>query len=346
MSVKFGVIGDGHLDKNRILDVVGTVANEVMLDHMEGVIKSMVAQGITDIIWLGDVADKSTLSDEAELLLMKKVHKWTKKVTLHIIPGNHDLEQENVHSLCKLEWLAKSGLIPNLYIYTEYTKKKIQGLTFEFLPYPLKESKSKKPTICIGHFGVSGAIGDNGSRLRGGHEHKAKDNSVYILGHLHTTQKVGKSYYPGTLYQTSFGEPMPKGYSIFEINKNYEVVGDWWKELEPPFKFINLEVFEQDDLVIPDNPMHKVKVFYASDKVDIPSNLMLKYSNIVELIPFKNKIELAEQKDLIQRPETIDYDIKSNLPDFLSGRKLTKKQIKRANKLVDKALADIYKLGD
>lgn len=308
MALKIGVIGDAHMDKSRILNVVGEGANKIMVDYIDSVIKKMVDAGVDYIVQTGDVGDEPSLSDESELLWFDLLHKWDGKVELHIYLGNHDIEQERVHALCKIEWMAKH-VWKTIHVHTKYAKTTMGDLLVEFLPYPLKASQTKKPSICFGHFGRAGAVGDNGYALRGGEETAEGDNSLYILGHLHTPQKVGQSYFPGTLYQTAFGEPLPKGYAIFTINDKYQVKKGWWIEAEPPFKFMNVEINVQEDLDKVDKNLRVFQKLFCHADVVVPSNFMLQHPNVIDVVRFKSEVELTNLKEA--QVEKVEYGITS-----------------------------------
>lgn len=345
--MKFGTIGDLHLDKSRIINVLDfKPATDLMLKQVNNVLSIFYKEQVDFVTFLGDISDKQTLSDYAELQLLKLLHSWDGKLCIHIILGNHDIEQETVHSLCKIEWMSQNCW-KTIKVHTKYHAEKIQKIWFEFLPYPLIKGK-KQNSICFGHFDRPGAIGDNGLPIRSQHEVDDSDDRTYILGHLHTPQKVKQSYFPGTLYQTSFGETDKKGYGLFTTDKQGKLnhKGDsWFNEFEAPFKFINLDISTQKQL---DNIKKYIKEneyikLFIKNKLDIPSNLQITYPQIIDIIGYKDKKDLSQLLTLEQTEQNIAYQVTDNLDNFLKAKGRTTKQIKQAKKLVNEALS---KMGE
>lgn len=338
--IKVGTIGDLHLDKSRIKNVVGDNSTDLMLDSVDKTLKYFHEQKVDFVVFLGDLSDEPSLSDLSELKLMRLLSKWDTKLKIHIILGNHDIEQENVHSLCKIEFLANK-FWKTIKVHTSYDTLELRDTTFEFLPYPVKKGKVKG-SICFGHFEISGATGDNGRTIKSSHE--VKSSQTYILGHLHTKQKVGKHYFPGTLYQTSFGENSDKGFGLFEIKKgkitnpNSCLVSE-----KPSFTFVNLELHKQKELdnikeIIKDDTFYKI---FIKSNLEVPSNLTIIYKNIVEIIPFKDKKDLNQLVNLEQSVENIAYSVTDNLDEFLKARNHSPEQIEKAKQHVAKAIEQL-----
>ena len=333
--MKFGTIGDLHLDKARIANIIGhKESTDMMIAHTNEILSIFYKEGVEFVTFLGDLCDKPTLSDYAELKLMELLSSWDDRLNIHIILGNHDVEQETVHSLCKIEWLA-SSYWKTIKVHTKYYTEKIDKHWVEFLPFPLTTGK-KKNSICFGHFDRPGAVGDNGLYVRSHNTVDDKDTRIYVLGHLHTPQQVGNSYFPGTSYQTSFGETLTKGYGLFDTSD----LKNWFIEFEPPFKFVNLDISKQkqlDNLGKYINKGEYIKLFIKR-KLHLPSNLQISYPQIIDIVAYKNKQDLQQLQTLEQTEQNIAYGVTDNLDDFLKAKGRTPEQIAKAKELVNDAI--------
>lgn len=333
--LSIATIGDLHYDKKRLDAVLGDLALSLMNKAIRMALDKAIEAKVDVVVFLGDIGDMPTLSDKAELEFQKILKEYDEKdvYDIDVILGNHDVEQKLVNSLCKLQHLSDTGYFKRTRVYSEYSKRKLKGVTLEYLPFPLKKAKVKH-SIAFGHFERPGTVLDNGHPVGEGHGvEEEKGTSYYVLGHLHTCQTVGRSYYPGTLYQTSFGERPDKFMGFYKAR-----IKDGKLEFkanavpfDSPFKLINLEVKSLKDLnKISKDLTTKYRILYNA-KLEIPRNLMLKNPNVIEVLPYKDKVELSQ----LLKPETVTYSVTDNLTDFLEKDGLSPKQIKRALKLVE-----------
>jgi hypothetical protein len=107
--------------------------------------------------------------------------------------------------------LQSYGLEPRIKVFIHQEDYEIEGVPVRFLPHPYTKTSSKR--LNIGHFEVTGAIRDNGYKIKEGIE----NSNLALVGHLHTPHRIGNNYFSGTLYQTNFGESLPKSFHHFKV---------------------------------------------------------------------------------------------------------------------------------
>ncbi|QJT70992.1 Metallophos_2 domain-containing protein [Vibrio phage vB_VcorM_GR7B] len=338
-SLDYVGIGDPHLDK--LYNKFGEEAIPLQMAELRKPCDYALENGIKTVIYLGDTADNPRLSYQAQIALQDHLFKYDKKgLEQHIILGNHDVEAEDYHALETIQNLIKNGAFKNVVLYEKPEQVWIDGVPFNFLPFPAKEPLDKTNAINIAHIERPGALRDNGMRIqKGGIEEDSRDD-VWDVGHLHTPQQQGRTVYAGTLFQTNFGESLPK--SFLHCSAKYDAKKNKIKRtfqriaVDPAFKFFNLEVNELADLKqIEKNPLYLYKVF-ANTEMELPKNLMAKYPNVIQTLGFSSKEEL---KDLMDTSTAkITHDVRDGLDDYLKEtRGFNEDQIKRAHTLLDEA---------
>lgn len=329
-------IGDLHLDK---LIKYWTNANVLQLNAVRKVVRQGMLKGATQLFFLGDLAEgirDSTgnamrLSEEGQCELLKLFLWLDQLIDTHVILGNHDWASEGNHSLGVFIEMQKHGVFKRVRFYPELERVKIGGKKIAMLPYPNIEPP-KGSDLGFAHYEVSGALGDNGRPV---HSNDTFDwNCPMIQGHLHTHQKVRNHWYPGTLYQTSFGENADKGYALFHLSEKLKVK---WIQHQAPFKLVNLRVNSREDFSkLVKDPYTLFKLF-LHESVVVPDGLLTKYPNIVNRLSFTNAAEAeALVNDEFQLENSrIDLDARSVLPAYLTRQGATKTQITRAEQIID-----------
>lgn len=326
--MEFITIGDLHLDKPRLNNIIPNVL-DLQMAAVKTILDYAVSKSVKNIFFLGDIADMPRLSDVSAKAFYNLLLDYP-GLMFYIILGNHDIEQVTVNSLTTLDTFVKRGLLPNIKIFSEPTKEKVDGEYVGFVPYPYHE-----PFDClnIGHIERPGATRDNGSQMKDTEGHPETNGQPWIMGHLHTPHKVGNTIYCGTPYQTSFGESLPKRFLHCRYTKGKLSIKE--PPYEPPFKLITLKADSLKDLKkqITDDPNSYWRIMYKG--FELPPDFLMKYPNVIETHAYKTKEQL---KDILDFEET-PYQVTDGLTEFLKDRGFNKKQIKRAFKLVDKALA-------
>lgn len=329
-------IGDLHLDK---LTKYWPNANAMQLASARGVIRSAKRRGASRAFYLGDLAEgirdntgnAMRLSEPAQCLLLSHFMEMDKEIESHVILGNHDWASEGSHSLSMFIEMQKHGVFKQTFFYPELDKVKIDGRKIAMMPYPNVEP----PNGCelgFAHYEVSGAVGDNGRAVHSQDEFEW--SCPIIQGHLHTHQRVRNHYYPGTLYQTSFGENEDKGYGMFHMGNKFQYK---WVRNETPFKLVNLRINKREDFKqLVSDELTLFKLFVHED-VRVPDDLLMKYPNIVNRLAFANEEEAValEHDEFNSENQRIDLDDLSVLPDYLESKGGTKKQVERAVQIVE-----------
>lgn len=337
MSLEFCGIGDLHLGKlNKVLDKVVDDVDELIANELRKPLNYAVKKGIPNAIYYGDVGDKPTLSYDSHLAFLTVVSdpKY-KDIQHHIILGNHDFEENGRHSLELVEWFC-NRLHGNLHVYTTQKVVKIGGINVNFLPYPF--TKTQKDCLNVGHFEVAGSIRDNGRQISEGKH----TNNLCVLGHLHTPHVVRNSHFSGTLFQTNFGESLPKGFHHARVKsvKEFQITQI---NNDPAFKLVNLEIYTRKDLAkISKDPMHLYKLF-IKDAVDIDIEDLGNLPNVIKTNIFKNKEELnliLEEEWKENEEVTNLFQPEEDLRRFLSTRKVNPQVQKKVVELHEKFIKE------
>jgi DNA repair exonuclease SbcCD nuclease subunit len=329
-------IGDLHLDK---LTKYWPNANTLQLNSVRRTVNSSVLKGATQVFLLGDIAEgirdntgnAMRLSEPAQCELLGLLFELDKRIDTHIILGNHDWASEGNHSLSVFIEMQKHGVFKRVRFYPELDRVKIEGQRVAMMPYPNVEPP-KGCELGFAHYEVSGAVGDNGRAV---HSSDTFDWSCPIIqGHLHTRQRVRNHWYPGTLYQTSFGENADKGYALLHMGQKLKVQ---WVKHEPPFKLVNLRVNKREDFKQLTTDEHTLFKLFVHEDVTVPDDLLMKFPNIVNRLAFASEAEAEalEQDEFQTENQKIDLNDRVVLPDFLKSKGADKKQIERALQIVD-----------
>lgn len=335
-------IGDPHLDKLENLFPANHL--ELQIGEMEKVFKYAIARGVPHVIILGDVAHRDRLTEESRIALYSLLNRYDGKVFIHVILGNHDVAYEGFHSLQFFVKLYEDRKFKTVHIYKDPTQCMLGGVPVNFLPFPAVRAipcDTVDRTLNFVHLERPGARRDNGVLIKKGHgvRQKKDDNHIYVSGHLHTPQIIGNTYFSGTLFQTNFGESLPKSFLHGRVRvkdgklsaKIIEVPND------PVFKLFNLKIEKKSDLrQIEDNPLYLYKLFIRKG-VDIDFDLLSRYRNLYNTPSlYANESELMDQQEDVTM--AIENDLTGGLRDELRGKGATKWQRKRAESIVNKII--------
>lgn len=330
--------GDLHLES--LNNLFGEKGNDYIFQSFANAVQYAYENGIKLVVQLGDIFDTPYPDQETTARLMRfcLMHPMLKFV---FIKGNHDVTNAEEHGLRIMKFIEEVKAVPNLYLFVEPEYRKIMGIPFYFMPWPHKKRKpTDHPTLNIAHIKLSGTMADNGRIMEHGEEIEAGED-FWIIGDLHRYQKIGKRIvYPGTAFQKTFGEPLPKGFVHATIKYGKKLnVACKYIAVDPPFKLINVAVEKPEDLdQVVDAPNLRYKVFIKND-VAVPSNFMELHPSVVSISGFKNRVELDSIMNeglSVDQIATMDADklaIK-NLNQFLQKKGFDDTKIKRARKLV------------
>lgn len=338
--LKFVTVGDLHLDKKRLVDLMGSNAIDLQLSSVKDVLRHALRKDIKHVFFLGDVSDSTSLSDYAEQQLIKLLLAYDKKLNIHIILGNHDIKQKDVHSLCKISLLSKTKKLESVYVYDKHVVKKLDGIDVEFMPYPCSTPK-RKYSVCVAHIEVKGSKLDSGFASKDGVD--VRPGNLWVIGHLHTKQsdKSRSYFYPGTLYQTSFAETQSKVFMEFDVDKAPSGRLKYTVQKHPSLRKFSLKTVEIKEKhhidvykkYLNEDPLTFYRVFHSAN-ISLPLSFMRKYPQVIECKSFKSDQEL---KDLVVS-ENIQYKITDGLMMYLKNLGMSLASRKRARSLVKKAI--------
>jgi DNA repair exonuclease SbcCD nuclease subunit len=330
-------VGDLHLDK---LTKYWPDANKMQLRSARLAVDAARRKGATEVFFLGDIAEgirdntgnAMRLSEPAQCAFLAMLLDLDQHVNTHVILGNHDWASEGSHSLQMFLTMQEHNVFRRVRFYADLERVKIGTTRCAMMPFP-HTAPPAKTELAFAHYEVGGAVGDNGRSVHASDEHRYECH--VIQGHLHTHQRVRNHWYPGTLYQTSFGENEDKGYAIFQPGG--KKLGYEWIQHKPPFILRNLRVNEKADfkqLVADEKILFKL---FVHESVKVPDDLLTRFPNIVNRLAFASEAEaeVLERDEFQTENQKINLDTRSALPDFLVGKGASKKQVERALQIVD-----------
>lgn len=308
-------IGDLHLD-GPLRHYVEN-ANKVILDDVRSVIDANLAIGYGNVVaLLGDLFHSYTPSIDNGLSLLVELFTSYPKTTFLIISGNHDvdsIEENPRNALRHLEVMVRCNLLKNVIVALDHpinlsdevaADSPIRGL--RLLPFPHQSTDKRRLNLM--HVEVAGAVTDNGSRSRTEYTPK---RDVCLVGHLHTHQVVRNAHYPGTLYQTTFGEQPRKFYTRIRWDLNEGVAGAVFEHVQfaPSYRLVTEVVNTLKEYkslckrlqVAEERVLYKVVV---NRELVLPDNPFSDFPCVVKTNPFKTESELravlSEDIDLAQ----------------------------------------------
>lgn len=296
-------IGDLHFDGpiSRLIEH----HENFIVGELNKVTKAARNKGIQHLILLGDIGHSPRLTYESQLAFIG----WLRSIAglqVHCILGNHDMfsvEPSAGHSLQLIQSLG----FPNFHLYCEPKVVELEGKPVNFLPWP--HVSFRKNMLNVAHVERKGSRSDSGREFKGTELSDGKEHAV--IGHLHTNQTVRNSYYPGTLYQTTFGESETKYYAHISYNKDLEIQ---YVRHKPAVVLRTLVINSKKDLSkIPDDPNILVRLV-VGDGVDVSSANLRKYKNVVKIRGFSNKEDLQE---VIAEELSDGINVKIRTYDFL-----------------------------
>ncbi len=335
MSTEFVFIGDLHCDA---LTKYWPEANAMQIGAVARVIRTQMKYGRNHFFLLGDLSEgirDSTgnairLSEDAQVQLLRLFREFDGVAHLYVYLGNHDYAEVGSHSLQVFFEMQAGKMFKTIRFFDKPTTLRIDDVDVCVLPHPHKEP-DPDAHFALAHYEVNGAVGDTGRKLKG-------DDYAFkipiVQGHLHTAQKVRNHYYPGTLYQKSFGERLPKGYGVARVSRSrfqYK-----WVQFQPPFELRNVQIEKTSDfktLVAAHNVRQKL---FVADGVRIPNDLATKYPNIVNTLQYASEEELQslQQAEFELEASTLEFDHTDYLPKYLKQHGASKQQIARAKEIL------------
>lgn len=282
-----------------------------------------VDHAVPTVIIGGDISEDHYLDGGALGILADLLCEFDGLLDIHIILGNHDVASEEHHSLLPVSRLVKGKRFKTVYVYEQPTFRRINGVPFNFLPFPFgaeaRKRGLKEPAFNVAHLEWRGAVRDNGVSRIGteGYYHKSKDR--WLIGHLHTAQELEKGWviYCGTLYQCSFGERLEKSMCLLEgTAKNLKLTRI---PVALPWRLLKVSIKTQKDLSkLPKSATDLLHLKVAPGIV-LPAMLP---SNVIKVTGGQSKeVEMDEQPEISKSPKNLlralmQTKFKSETPEF------------------------------
>lgn len=296
-------------------------ANDRIFKEMEKIYQYAVKRGIKHVFMPGDLANTPDLDWDTYSKLFLFLKKYDDLVVTYYIAGNHDFADIENTSLNFLRTLTEEKALKNTHVFLKPQRVTIDTVPVNFLPYPcLQTLSTKEGALNFAHVEYTGAIGDNGRKLKTKKELQTHENDFTISGHIHTYQylKDRRAVYVGNPFQKNFGESLPKGFIHFKAKlKNGKIMFQHeFIENKPGFTLVNLHIRDVTDFKKLRNDDTIRYKLHIHPEVAIPPDLMIKYPNITGgFNSIGGKFELGSEED---QPKTKSkVNILSGLKNFL-----------------------------
>lgn len=284
---------------------------------------------VKTVVFYGDLSENPRMSYRAMSAFVACIRR-NKDLDFIAYLGNHDKLAKDSSEGHSLEIIA-SHRLKNLRIITVDEYLDIDGKKVKVCPWP---STAFDPRVLnLAHTEVYGAKLDSGRKMEG--EDLPKSKAVVCMGHLHTNHKIRNTYYSGTLYQTNFGESLPK----FFHHVRFTAVDDFEIEsvpFDPKYKLFNCVVETEADVkALPTDPHHLVKLVVKDGAdLEIPNR-----PNIVINKSFKSKNDLAQilTEDLMNGQELI-LNSAEFFTDWIAAQSIPQRLKKQTARLRERIL--------
>jgi DNA repair exonuclease SbcCD nuclease subunit len=333
-------------------------SNVLVYEACQQPIKYARYHGIKNLIVLGDVFDDPD-PDQNAICAWQTFFNSLQDFNTYLIPGNHDYSNNGQISLRVNDFINSNYKVSNSRLFMKPTEIKIDGVPFCFFPWPhYKKSKFgfEGPSVNIAHIEIAGMLRDNGNLIKEGIKLNTKQD-YWVIGHLHQYQKSknNRVVYPGTLFQKTFGEKLPKGFlhSKFWYKNGVLKVKHKWVAMQPPFELINLRIEKPEDLklILPQvntRPILRYKLFIKKNTVALPPNFLHANPHVIKHRDWLTEADLeASQSDnfaLDSIPPMEVHDvIFRDLSHLLKTYGLNKEQRIKAKHIVQGYVKDLLK---
>ncbi len=319
-------IGDLHFDGPLIRHILDL--NERIAIEVNRVFTYARDNGIRNVFFYGDIFHRPDASRAGQRIFLRTIMS-APDLQMFIIAGNHDKEATHGTlasdpSLAMFETMQDFDMMKHARFVVHGPQLiRIGGERFNFLPWP--HATVRSDCVNVMHVEAHGTTLDNGRKLENTEdsEHKLIDTDAQcVVGHLHTSQKVRNMHYSGTLYQTTFGESLPKFFHHLAVRDGQLKVKK--VDHQPAFRLHNVVVKSQEDLDTIPAPCDSnstepavvnnsqitdfVKLFIHKD-VAMPVDLLERYPNVIRHNTFKTtkELEVLVREEL--RLDGVDIDL-------------------------------------
>lgn len=311
---------DFHLDKlSNVIKDGADIAYQT--EEIRKPFMYAVEHGIPDIVIGGDVFHSHKTSDKAVVAIIDVIAQFDGHLRIWIIPGNHDVENRESHSLESLLTLINRKKFKTTNVFLQPEIVTLNGVTFLFLPFPYTNEYSDRPCVRVAHFEWSGSIMDNGKRSLSDTVIDV-EGGFWLMGHLHTPQYLKKHrvLYCGTLYQTNFAENEDKSFCVCKFSTDASGLSGKFKRIASMQKKIlrTIDVRSNEDLdTVPKSKNTILKLRVRHDVI-MPVNFVAEHPNIASIIGAP--VEEDEETLKIERNRSGDIRLTS-LFDYMRNKK-------------------------
>ncbi len=338
---------DWHLDAMKSHFPADHIDRQMVM--LEKIYEHAIDKGIEHIFVNGDVFDSSVSPIATCISLLRLFSKYRKHVTTHVLAGNHDWADIRKTALDFLQDIIQMNLLKNVYVYKEFENKTIEGININFIPFGTENySPSKKASLNFLHQAVSGAIGDNGRKLKvGANDFKSRKKDFCFLGHVHKYQflESRRMVYSGAPYQKTFGEDVHKGFVEFKakMDGNKLNVIHKFVTLKQEFELRTVLIKNQKDFQKLSNSYNvRLRLVIVGEDVVVPSDLTATHSNIATVINSKGvKVTETDSSVKLNRDRVTSIpkiNPTKGLAKLLKAHGHSKADIKLAKKIVEDSL--------
>lgn len=314
------------------------------IKEIDKVYQYALKNGIQNVFVPGDIAHSPYLTEDELIALITLLLKYDKSISTYYIAGNHDIASIKKSSLDVLTTIADAGFFKNFKIYNKTTVEKIDGIEVVFLPFPnLEIPKTKRPPLVFCHIETAGCIGDNGRPLKSGHDEQlVRQKGDYLIsGHIHKHQYMSSKriLYVGSLYQTNFGESLPKGWLDIKVEykEGRRLRVDFDQIDSRPNFILETKVIQssEDWESISEETGVRYKVL-VEEGIVVPKDISQQLKNIISITGLKkSKVEMESVIETTRDLPT--YKISTGLTAYLKASGCEPEVIKRAKALVKEA---------
>ena len=194
--LKVGFILDLHLGHNPF-DNKQATAEDMRVAYQQSLLEQLRylhGKGCDVVAFGGDTFDTPHPDNEDIAMLISALACYP-KFKYYFIPGNHEIESNHIHALTTLMAVSKISKI-SITVVRLCEAHMINGFPVTFMGYPFTHPNFDDPGLIVMHNEFRGAKRDNGSIFEKGEEFSSeraeKLNQLYVSGHLHTYQRIGK----------------------------------------------------------------------------------------------------------------------------------------------------------
>ena len=191
---------------------------------------TLEAEGITEIVELGDIFDRrkyvnfDTLYRAREYFFDPII---AKNYKLHCIVGNHDIYFKNTNRV-NAPMLLVEEASDNIHVYDNPTVVNIDGLNILFMPWinnanyeeAMASVENSPAQVCMGHLELKGFEMYKGAVIDAGMPHSTfKKFDMVMSGHFHHKSTRDNVHYLGAPYEMTWSDYNDdRGFHIFDTD--------------------------------------------------------------------------------------------------------------------------------